>query len=88
MCPELFVDELEIGLNILDTNGFVSYRDTRKLDLLVLFRLFELLDWYAAANSSGASLAAEALIQKLKALDTDDDFFPEYEVEILGKYLK
>ena len=88
MCPELFVDELEIGLNILGVNGFVSYRDTGKLDSLVLFRLYELLDWYAAADPNGASLAAKALIQKLRELDTDDDLFPKHEVKVLSSYLK
>ena len=33
MCPELFVDELEIGLNILEMDSFVSYKNTGKLDL-------------------------------------------------------
>ena len=88
MCPELFVDELEIGLNILGVNGFVSYRDTGKLDSLVLCRLYELLDWYAAPDPNGASLAAQALIRKLRELDTDDDLFPEHEVEVLSNYLK
>ncbi len=40
MCPELFVDDLEIGLNILDMDSFVSYKDTGKLDLLVMCRLY------------------------------------------------
>ena len=88
MCPELFVDELEIGLNILDMDSFVSYKDTGKLDLLVMCRLYEMLDWYAAADPDGASLAAESLMRKLEELDTDDDVFPEYEIEELSKYLK
>ena len=88
MCPELFVDELEIGLNILEMNSFVSYKDTGKLDLLVMCRLYEMLDWYAATDSEGASLAAESLMHKLEELDTDDDVFPENEIEELSKYLK
>ena len=47
-----------------------------------------MLDWYAAADPDGASLAAESLIHKLEDLDTDDDVFPEYEIEELSKYLK
>lgn len=88
MCPELFVDELEIGLNILEMDSFVSYKNTGKLDLLVMCRLYEMLDWYAAADPDGASLAAESLMRKLEELDTDDDVFPEYEIEELSKYLK
>ena len=46
-----------------------------------------MLDWYAAADPDGASLAAESLMHKLEDLDTDD-VFPEYEIEELSKYLK
>ena len=88
MCPELYVDELEIGLNILEMDSFVSYKNTGKLDMLVMCRLYEMLHWYAAADPNGASLAAESLMRKLEELDTDDDVFPKYEIEELSKYLK
>ena len=88
MSPDLFVDELEAGLNILGMERFASYKNTDKLSLLVMCRLYEMLDWYAGVDPDGASLAAESLIYRLEELDSDDDMFPTFEVEELSKYLK
>ena len=68
--------------------ALISSNDTTKLELLVMSRLYELLDWYAATDPDCASLAAESLMHKLEELDTDDDVFPEDEIEELSKYLK
>lgn len=50
MSPDLFVDELEAGLNILGMERFASYKNTDKLSLLVMCRLYEMLDWYAEVD--------------------------------------
>ena len=88
MSPDLFVDELEAGLSILGMEKFASYKNTDKLSLLVMCRLYEMLDWYAEVDPDGASLAAESLIYRLEELDSDDDMFPTFEVEELSKHLK
>lgn len=88
MSPDLFVDELETGLNILGMARFASYKNTDKLSPLVMNRLYEMLDSYAAVDPDGASLAAESLFHRLEELDSDDDMFPTFEVEELSKYLK
>lgn len=88
MSPDLFVDELEAGLSILGMEQFASYKNTDKLSLLVMCRLYEMLDWYAEVDPDGASLAAESLIYRLEELDSDDDMFPTFEVEELSKHLK
>ena len=88
MSPDLFVDELEAGLSILGMERFAPYKNIDTLSLLVMSRLYEMLVRYAAVDPDGASLAAESLICRLEALDSDDDMFPTFEVEELGKYLK
>lgn len=88
MCPELFMDELELGLFTLGMDSFASYKNIDKLNMLIMCRLYEMLDWYAEADPDGASLTAESLMHRLEELDTDDDVFPEYQLEILSKYLK
>ena len=81
---EILMEELETLIaGAAGKNGFVSYRDTDAFDT-GFFRLCDKLELYARSNPPGIGKAAGLkLISRLKELETDDDTFPEYEIEVI-----
>ena len=81
LCRELFLDELNAGLTILGCLEFISYKDVDKINALVLNPLLDLLGLFYWSDRKNASEAARDLIRRMQELGTDDDTFPEYEID-------
>ena len=88
LCPEYFPDELQAGLSILGCHDFMSYRDVHPFQAFVLFPLLHRLKIYAIADSAGAQKAAGEIIRMICDIETDDDMFPGYEVELIRNAVK
>lgn len=80
ICKELLLDELNIGLTLLNSDNFISYKTVKAFDDLVLNQIIELLSIYYAKDNGMARETANTLIARLQSLDTDGDSFPEFEI--------
>ena len=79
------VDELETAIAIQGDRGFISYKDTRAFDeafYLIIKKLKVLAD---SGKREDALAAARQMARVMMALETDDDFFPEYNMECICK---
>ena len=87
----ILLEELEILiLTVSGGRNFISYRDTAKFSI-GFDRIYDKLELYCRSNPPGAGkIAGLKLIERLQQLETDDDIFPEVEVEcirnLIGEY--
>ncbi len=88
---EILLEELEILiLTMSGGRNFISYKDTGKFGI-GFDHIFDKLELYCRSNPPGVGkIAGMKLISRLLQLETDDDMFPEYEVEcirnLIGEY--
>ena len=85
---ELLLDEL--NLLIFSASGnreFISYRDMKVFDL-GFDDLMEKLKLYVESNPPGVGkVAGLKLIHRLEELETDDDQFPQYQIEAIRELI-
>ena len=88
---EILLEELEVLiLTVSGGREFISYKDTGKFGI-GFDQIYEKLELYCRSNPPGTGkIAGMKLIERLRQLETDDDMFPEYEVEcirnLIGEY--
>ena len=87
--PVRITDELlyeELNLLIFSASGnreFISYKDMNAFDL-GFDALYEKLKLYYRCNPPGiGKVAGMKLIHRLEELETDDDTFPQYQIETI-----
>ena len=85
LSPGFFRNELEIGLNICAVGEHLAYSDLMSFTVLVLNPISELLAAYAEAEPEGAKYAAKEMIRILRKYDSDDEKFPEREIDFIRK---
>ncbi len=85
LCKELFLEELRAGLSVLGVDSFISYKTVNAFDVLVLNRLCDLLSVLYVKDGEAAKATADEMKEALKRIGTDDDSFPEAEIEMIGE---
>ena len=78
--PDTLPDELEMLLTFVSKGNFISYKNVSQAQILIWFVL-EKLEAYYKACPEEARIAGEKMISFLEKLATDDDTFPEYDVD-------
>ena len=81
---ELLLEELELLIFSASGNPeFISYKDMNAFDL-GFDALYEKLKLYCRNNPPGVGkVAGMKLIHRLEKLETDDDMFPQYQIETI-----
>ena len=85
---ELLLEELELIILSASVNReFISYRDMKVFDL-GFDDLMEKLKLYVESNPPGVGkVAGLKLIHRLEELETDDDQFPQYQIEAIRELI-
>lgn len=78
--PDTLADELETLLATVSNGNFISYKNVSLAQMLI-WLVTEKLEAYRRAFPEEARVAGEKMISTLESLETDDDTFPEYDVE-------
>ena len=79
------IDELKTAINIYSDNGFISYKETFKFDE-VFFKIIDKLEILAHSEKRNNALeAGRDMVRIMKSIETDDDYFPLYEIELICK---
>ena len=79
------IDELKTAINIYSDNGFISYKETFKFDQ-VFFKIIDKLEILAHSEKRDNALeAGRDMVRIMKSIETDDDYFPLYETELICK---
>lgn len=78
--PDTLADELETLLATMSKGNFISYKNVSLAQMLI-WLVTEKLEAYHRAFPEEAKVAGEKMISILESLETDDDTFPEYDVE-------
>lgn len=82
MCigPDTLPEELELLLTFVRRGNFISYQNISLAQLLIWF-IAEKLEAYYRSCPDEARVAGEKVISILESLETDDDTFPEYDID-------
>lgn len=78
--PDTLPSELEMLLTFVSKGNFISYKNISLAQLLIWF-IAEKLEAYYKTCPEEARIAGEKMISFLEKLETDDDTFPEYDVD-------
>lgn len=79
------IDELEVAINIHGDRGFISYKDTLAFDE-AFYKIIEKLEVFHNSDKKEDALAAgRKMVQILADTETDDDYFPRYNIEVICK---
>lgn len=78
--PDTLPDELEMLLTFVSKGNFISYKNVSQAQILIWFVLEKLVAYYQASPEE-ATAAGEKMISILESLETDDDTFPEYDID-------
>lgn len=79
------IDELKTAINIYSDNGFISYKETFKFDE-VFFKIIDKLEILAHSEKRDEALeAGREMVRIMKSIETDDDYFPLYDIELICK---
>lgn len=75
------VDELNRAINIYSDRGFISYKDTSKFDES-FYKITHKLEILAHTKKRENALeAGREMVRIIKEIETDDDYFPLYNIE-------
>ena len=84
---ESLIDELERALNIYGDRGFVSYKDTMKFDE-ALYKVTDKLEVLSHSEKRDDAIeAGKKMIHTLMQIETDDDYFPVYDIQLICKII-
>lgn len=79
------IDELEVAINIHGDGGFISYKDTLAFDE-AFYKITDKLEVLSNSGKKEDALAAgRKMVQILAHTETDDDYFPRYNIEVICK---
>ena len=79
------VDELNRAINIYGDRGFVSYKETFKFGE-VFYKIIDKLEVLARSEKQNEALeAGRDMVRVLKDIETDDDYFPLYNIQLICK---
>ena len=79
------IDELNTAINIYSDRGFVSYKEAFKFDE-VFFKIIDKLEILAHSEKRDEALeAGREMVRIMKSIETDDDYFPLYNIELICK---
>ena len=82
---ETLIDELEVALNIYGDRGFVSYKDTMKFEE-VFYKIADKLEVLSNSEKHDNAVAAgREMIRILTQVETDDDYFPIPDIQLVCK---
>lgn len=81
------INELDIAINIHGDRGFISYKDTMTFDE-AFYKITDKLDVLMHSEKREDAIAAgRKMVQMLANIDTDDDYFPVYNIELICKII-
>ena len=83
LSPKLFEDELNCGIRSLEQDGMIYSDSISAFGGLVMMRLYDLLELYEKHEHKGAEDAARRMVAILRELESDDDYFPRFEIETI-----
>lgn len=79
------IDELSRAVNIHSDSGFISYKDTAKFDE-TFYQIIQKLEILAHSRKRDDALdAGREMVRIIKEIETDDDYFPLYNIEAIRK---
>ena len=79
------IDELKTAINIYGDIGFISYKETFRFDE-VFFKIIDKLEILAHSEKRDEALeAGREMVRIMKSIETDDDYFPLYNIELICK---
>ena len=77
------IGELKTAINIYSDRGFISYKDTFKFSE-VFYKIIDKLEVLAHSEKRDKALeAGRDMVRIMKSIETDDDYFPIYEIELI-----
>lgn len=74
--------KLKTAVSMMGDRGFISYKDVLKLNF-VIYPILDKLEYLASCDLMQAREAGEEMIRILLDLETDDDDFPNYDVQLI-----
>ena len=80
-------EELEMLLGSVSKGNFISYKSVYLAQMLT-WLVTEKLEAYYQICPEEARMAGEKMISILESLETDDDTFPEYDIERIRAVVK
>ena len=84
---ESLIDELESVFNTYGDRGFVSYKDTMKFDE-AFYKVTDKLKVLAHSEKRDDAInAGKQMIRMLLSVETDDDYFPVYDIQLICKII-
>ena len=77
------IDELNTAINIYSDRGFISYKEVFKFDE-VFFKIIDKLEVLAHSEKRHNAIeAGREMVRVMKRIETDDDNFPLYDIELI-----
>jgi hypothetical protein len=77
------IGELKTAINIYSDRGFISYKDTLKFSE-VFYKIIDKLEVLAHSEKRDKALeAGRDMVRIMKSIETDDDYLPIYEIELI-----
>lgn len=77
------IGELKTAINNYSDRGFISYKDTLKFSE-VFYKIIDKLKVLAHSEKRDKALeAGRDMVRIMKSIETDDDYFPIYEIELI-----
>lgn len=77
------IGELKTAINNYSDRGFISYKDTLKFSE-VFYKIIDKLEVLAHSEKRDKALeAGRDMVRIMKSIETDDDYFPIYEIELI-----
>lgn len=75
------IDELEFAINIHSNRGFISYKDTLAFDD-AFYKITDKLEVLIHSEKKNDAIAAgREMVRRMTHIETDDDYFPVYNIE-------
>jgi hypothetical protein len=79
------IGELKTAINIYSDRGFISYKDTFKFSE-VFYNIIDKLEVLAHSEKRDKALeAGRDMVRIMKSIETDDDYFPLYNIQLICK---
>ena len=79
------IDELNTAINIYSDRGFISYKEVLKFDE-VFYKTIDKLEVLAHSEKRNDAIeAGREMVRIMKSIETDDDQFPLYDIELICK---
>ena len=77
------IDELNTAIDIYSDRGFISYNEVLKFDE-VFYKIIDKLEVLAHSEKRNDAIeAGREMVRIMKSIETDDDHFPLYDIELI-----